>query len=140
MPNDPKYIKKHESPLRRMIADSHNKEYEALHSLDEARKTKNAYLIMEGDDGGQIYLVVPVGIIKCDEAVLKTLLYDLDAMAWDDSSMAGLYYEIHEADTVVAGGMGGGRAEKNLWVHKDFDGIKDKIKKVIVGETQSIHN
>lgn len=131
-------IEKNENPLRRMIADSHGLKYEALNSLDEARKTNNAYLVMQGDDGGQIYLTAPVGIVKVNEKILEILLKDIDTLAWNDPSMVGMYYEIHEKNTGVAGGMGGGRVENDLWVHKDFESIKDKIKKVITGTTLSL--
>jgi hypothetical protein len=133
-------IQGHESPLRKMISNTHGSQYEALPNLDQAKKTNNAYLIMEGDDGGQIYLVSPVEIIKCDEKTLELLLKDLDAKKWKDLSMAGLYYEVHEPNTTISGGMGGGRAEIDLWVHKDFEELKSKIQNVISGLATSINN
>lgn len=131
-------IQKHESPMRKMVFDSHGESYIAFKSLEEARQTPNAYLVMEGDDGGQIYLVVPISLVKCDEKTLENLLKSLDALAWDDISMAGIYYEVHDTNDGVSGGMGGGKAGKELWVHKDFENIKDKITKVIDGTIESI--
>lgn len=138
MSDDSKNILKHESPIRKMQSDANGKKYTALKNLEEARQAGNAYLIMEGDDGGQIYLVAPVAIVKTTEDTLNDLLKDLDSKAWDDISMAGLYYETHEPNTAVSGGMGGGMAENSLWVHKDFEGFKDKIQKVIEGLSNSI--
>ncbi len=133
-----KEIQKHESPLRKMISMSHGTEYKSIKNLDEAKKIKHSYLIMEGDDRGQIYLVCPVEKIKCSQKELEVLLNDLDQQAWDDSSMFGLYYEVHNPNTVISGGMGGGMALEDLWVHKDFEKIKNKIEEVINGLTQSI--
>ena len=93
---------------------------------------------MEGDSGGQIYLVAPIGLVKCDEKILENLLKSLDALAWDDISMTGIYYEVHDPDGGISGGMGGGKTGKELWVHRDFDNIKDKIAQVLDGTTESI--
>ncbi len=139
MTDDSKNIQNHESSLRKMVSNSHGTKYEALSNLEEARKVNSAYLIMEGDDGGQIYLVVPAKIIRCDHKVLETLLKDLDDRKWKDISMAGLYFEIHEPNTIIGGGMGGGVAENGLWVHKNFAEIKDKIQNVIEGLIPSIN-
>lgn len=132
-------IKKDESPLRKMLVDSHGSKYRSLKSLNEARHTKNAYLIMEGDDGGQIYLVIPIRLVKCDEKILGALLKDLDFRVWNDISMANIYYEIYEPHTIVGGGMGGGKAEGGLWVHEDFENIKNKIAKVLNGLSTSLN-
>jgi hypothetical protein len=130
---DPKNISEHESPLRKMVADSQGLKYEAIETLDKAKETKNSYLIMEGDDGGQIYLVAPVEIVKADPQTLHDLLKDLDARKWNDLSMARMYYEIHDVGSGIPGGMGGGIAERGLWVHEGFREIIGEIEKVIRG-------
>ena len=131
-------IQNHESPLRRMMSDSYGVKYTALESLAEARNMNNAYLIMQGDEGGQIYLVIPANLVKCDEKALEVLLKDLDSLSWDDISMANIYYEVYKPNTAVSGGMGGGRAEDGLWVHKDFESIRSKIGRVLEGFSASI--
>lgn len=133
-----KNISEHESPMRKMVHDSHGETYTALKSLDDAKKTPNSYLVMEGDDGGQIYLVTPITLVKCNDKTLENLLKSLDALSWNDISMANIYYEVHGSNSIVSGGMGGGKAEKELWVHKDFEKIKDKIAQVLDGMAESI--
>ena len=129
----------YESPVRKIILKGHNIEYRALENLGEAKKHSSTYLIMEGDEGGQIYLVCPVKKIKCKEKNLQLLLEELDSTSWNDVSMAGLYYEQHPVNSMIIGGMGGGRALEDLWIHKNFKKIKSKIKQVILGTKESIH-
>ena len=121
--------------LRKMMADAGQGAYRALKSLEEARHTANSYLVLEGDDGGQVYIVAPVDLVRCNETELQQLLSDLDKKSWDDISMAALRYEVHQPGSVISGGMGGGRAEKSLWVHEDFSEIKEKIGKVLDGSS-----
>jgi len=120
------------SSLHELVAKAQNKKLETISSFKEALSKKNSYLIMEGDDGGQIYLVCPMSLIKCDEEVLDGLLKKLDAMAWKDISMARLYYEILIPNSIVPGGMGGGIAEEKLWVHKEFENNYSDIQKMLV--------
>ena len=136
---DSNSIQDHESPLRKIMANTDGTNYQALPPLHEAKQAENAYLIMEGDDCGQIYLVAPVEMVKADQRTLEALLKDLDDRAWKDISMARLFYEVHEPGTAIGGGMGGGRAERDLWVHKHFEDIKDGILNVITGSGRSIH-
>lgn len=131
-------LPKHESPLRRMVSNTDGSKYSAMKTLDDAKKESNAYVIMDGDDGGQIYLVCPVERVNCTYEALNILLHDLDALAWNDESMAGLYYEVHEPGEVISGGMGGGRAETELWIHERLDHLKAKIKSVIEGTSKRL--
>lgn len=133
-------IKKNQSAVRKMISQSDNSQYKALGSLREAKEIKNSYIIMEGDDGGQIYLVCPVEEALCDEGTLQNLLKELDEKIWNDITMAHLLYEVHKPDSTIEGGMGGGVAGKNLWVHKDLENLKDRISKVLKAEITSLNN
>lgn len=133
-------IQDHESPVRKMVSTAQDASYEAIETLEKAKSVKNSYLIMDGDDGGQIYLVCPISLVRCSEQILKGLLKELDEKAWNDISMASLFYEIHEPGRVVSGGMGGGIAENNLWVHKNFDAMKSDIMKVLNGESASLNS
>lgn len=64
----------HESGVRRMVADAISGRYEAFRSLEEARAAQDAAVVMEGDDGGSIYLTCPIGLVNCDEQALRQLL------------------------------------------------------------------
>jgi hypothetical protein len=53
----------HES-LRRMMADLHGVEYEAVESLIEAQARTDFAVVMQGDDGGSIYLTCPAAPVE----------------------------------------------------------------------------
>jgi hypothetical protein len=126
------------SPLRFMIAEAYGKPYRNFKNLVEARKGRNATLVMEGDYGGQIYLTCPVEKIKCGEKELKQLLEDIDAIEWGNPDGAGMYFEEIEKGSGVAGGMGGGIALEGLWVHERLKSIENKIEAVISGKIERI--
>ena len=129
---------KKQSPLRSLMSEANNIEYRGIDSLKNAKKTKNCYLVMDGDDGGQIYLVFPAKQINCNEVVLVKLLNEIDQMEWNDQSMASFYYEIHDLGSIVSGGMGGGKVENDLWVHENLNQYKEKIRSVLLGNNDSI--
>jgi hypothetical protein len=61
-------------------------------SLVEAQRDSDGAVILEGDDGGQIYVAFPARAGKCMATVLDQLLRDLDAICcpetmktWPDS-------------------------------------------------------
>jgi hypothetical protein len=137
------------SPLRQMMAEARGAEHLHCGSLDEARQTEDAVLVMEGDDGGRIYLTCPARRVRCDEATLRRLLEDVDALGWRDISMAGLFFELLAMGSGVAGGMGGGVILDGLWVHPRIDGdnlpawltrrqLIDEIEAVLGGESDRI--
>jgi hypothetical protein len=51
--------------MRRLVADSQGVEHRALRSLDEARVQTDGFVVLEGDDGGQIYAVFPAAAVEC---------------------------------------------------------------------------
>lgn len=55
--------------LRAMMNGSDK--FKSYGDLETAKSDPNAYVVMEGDWGGQIYLTCPVNYIVCDEALLK---------------------------------------------------------------------
>ena len=83
-------IPDHESVVRRMVAEAHGDRYEAIKSLDEAKATADAAVVMEGDYGGSIYLTCPARLVHCDEPTLRQLLRDLDKHDWNDPEGVGL--------------------------------------------------
>jgi hypothetical protein len=76
-----------------MMADAHGSEYMAFERLEEAKNDPDAVAIFEGDDGGQIYAVVPVSQIACPETSLERLLADFDKFCWNDPDGRRIYYE-----------------------------------------------
>ena len=101
-------IPDHESAVRRLVADAHGGGYKAIESLDEAKATPGAAIVMEGDYGGCIYLTCPARLVHCHERTLRQLLDDLDEHDWSDPEGVGLYYEVAPVGSGVAGGTGGG--------------------------------
>jgi hypothetical protein len=110
--------------LRRLIADTHGYPYEAVESLEAARAFADGYVILQGDFGGQIYLVCPASQVGCPEAQLRSLLSDLDKLAWREPEGARLLFERHPVGEPIVGGMGGGEATGQLWLHKDFEKLR----------------
>jgi hypothetical protein len=89
-----------ESGLRRLIADAQGTSYQALPSLTAAQLHDDGVVVLEGDDGGQVYAVFPARAVTCDVEALDHLLRDLDAIAWpgDDPHMPRVFYERHPLD------------------------------------------
>ena len=138
--SDSNEIPEHESPVRRMMADAHGTPFYPLRTLDEARQHDDGVAILQGDWGGQIYAVIPVRMIRCSTDTLQRLLLDLDTEAWscNENEGASIYYERKPAGTGVAGGMGGGASIGQLWVHPEFEEITERIRRVIIGEQETI--
>ncbi|MFH1533850.1 MAG: hypothetical protein ABID64_02870 [Nitrospirota bacterium] len=127
-------IEGHESAVRKMVSESKGKKYFSFKSLKNAKKHEKSYLIMEGDYGGQIYLSFPVKLIKCDEDALRKLLKKFDQQCWDDMEGTGMYFEQMEKGQRISGGMGGGIADNELWVHKELEHMKDEINGILRGK------
>jgi len=129
-------IPAHESALRRMVADSHDGRYEAVESLDAAKATIDAVIVMEGDYGGSIYLTCPVGLVQCDESTLWQLLHDLDKHGWNDPEGASLYFEVAPVGSGIAGGTGGGVVTDSVWLHPNLEKLhlRARVEAVISGD------
>ena len=137
-PLSPDQLPDHESGLRRLMADAAGQPYHAFSSLADAQRDPDGVVIFEGDDGGQIYVVAPARAVQCPEETLRQLLLDLDALAWQDPSMAHLVYERHQPGDVVPGGKGGGQVEDRLWVHPEFSRWEADISAVLTGRISRI--
>jgi len=107
------------SPLRWIMATATGGSYEFFESLDEAKAEPDGVLVMEGDDGGTIYLVVPARDVKCSPLELERLLIEIDEAIWPGAYPHGrrLVYERAPAGTGIAGGDGGGASTGSLWIH-----------------------
>jgi len=131
-------LPEHESALRRMMSDASSEPFAPLRSLQEAQGVPDGVVILEGDDGGQIYAVVRAADVRCSELTLQLLLQDLDAQEWNDPSMAHVYYERRPAGSVVAGGRGGGQVMGGLWVHPRLRHLEANIAAILRAERQHL--
>lgn len=129
----PEIIPPHHSPVRSIWAEGHDLPYHAFTSLEEAWRNADAAVVMEGDDGGQIYLTCPVACLRCNHDTLTALLEDLNSLAWGDGE--GLYYEVLPPGSAVGGGMGGGLVLDHVWLHQDFQEmwLRAEVEQVIAG-------
>lgn len=132
----------HESGVRRAVSDARGLLYQPLRSMAEARSFSDGVVILEGDDGGQIYVVCPASIVKCAEESLSELLRDLDEIAWpgNDPDMARVFYERRAVGSGVTGGMGGAVVREGIWIHDEFIKLRlgDAIREVIEGKRHRI--
>src|SRR5258705_3195629 len=131
--NDPlfKSMPDHESGVRRMMSDASGAPYVAFKSLEMARRDPDGVVVLEGDYGGQIYVVAMVAPIRCSEETLADLLSDLDYHAWRDPSGAGMFFERHAVGERIAGGMGGGVVTDPVWVHPKLNHWRAAIEEVL---------
>jgi hypothetical protein len=134
----PSPLPAHESAVRRLVADAAGTEYTALHSLAAARAFADAVVVLEGDYGGQIYVVAPVSCVKCEEAVLHSLLAEIDAMEWTEPEGASVFFERLPVGTGVPGGMGGAVVQEGVWVHERLHTHRSAIVAVLAAERASI--
>jgi hypothetical protein len=116
-----------------MMADASGGPYQALHSLAEAQSGPDGAVVLEGDYGGQIYLVAPARKVSCSEEALGQLLADIDAGEWADPEGARVYYERHTLGSGIAGGMGGGIVAADVWVHPKLAARRLSILEVLSG-------
>jgi hypothetical protein len=130
----------HHSAVRSILAKAHGGDYAALESFDLARAHADAIVIMEGDEGGTIYLTVPIRKVSCGEVALNHLLSDIDAMCWAQLGTAQVFYEVLPIGGGVAGGMGGGRVGDGLWLHPKLErlSVRKEIEEVLQGQRERI--
>jgi len=111
-----------ERPLGRFMADVHATALRPLTSFAEAKEVQDGVVILQGDDGGQVYVARSASLVSCSESTLEQLLVDLDELAWprNDVDMRRIYYGQLPAGSGIPGGMGGGRITDVPWVHSNF--------------------
>ncbi|MDQ3706737.1 MAG: hypothetical protein M3437_16250 [Chloroflexota bacterium] len=87
-------------------------------TLDEARLSRDNFVILQGSQPGQVYLTCQAVLVVCWEPVLKLLLRDLDAIAAPRrTTHARIRYE--PMSTYVMREIGTNQ-ESGLWIHEDF--------------------
>ena len=137
-------LPEHESGVRRLISDAHDIPYYPLHSLAEAKSFSDGVVILEGGDGGQIYIVCPACLVECSVEVLQSLLRDLDGVSWpgNDLNSARVFYERLPLGAQVFGGMGGATVEEDIWIHQSFidSGLGHPIREVVGGRRSRIQD
>ena len=109
----------HASALRKLMALAEGRSYVAFASLAEAKADPDGVVILEGDDGGQIYVVARAEDVSCSPAALDQLLRDLDLINWEgnEEDSARAVFERKAVGTGIAGGMGGAIVTRDVWVH-----------------------
>jgi hypothetical protein len=108
-----RHKKPHIDNIRELIDDN----FSPIASYGEAKEDPSGYAVMHGDDGGQIYLTVPLSRIKASQEELADLLRRIDAKEWNDPRTRLLYYEHGSVGQEISGGMGGGILTDGLWLH-----------------------
>jgi hypothetical protein len=128
------------SPLRDLMADADGVEYRGFGSLLEAKQAPDGIVVLEGDDGGQIYVVARAAMVRCSEETLLQLLRDIDAREWpgNPSDMAHLCYEAKPLGAPIAGGMGGGQVAESPWVHPRLKPLEAGITAVLSGKRERL--
>jgi len=123
------------SAVRSMVSEARGVDFRALKTLEQAKDTPDAVVIIEGDWGGQIYLTCPAALINIDEDGLRRVLVELDRVGWREIEGAGIYFEVLAAGSGVAGGMGGGLVTDHLWLHPEIEakGLRPMIEDALLG-------
>jgi len=103
----------HIDNIRELIDD----DFLPIASFNEAKQDPWSYAVMHGDEGGQIYLTVPLSRIGASEEELEHLLQTIDTQLWNDPRGRSLYYEHGSVGQEISGGMGGGVLTDGLWLH-----------------------
>jgi hypothetical protein len=123
--------------IRSFMAEARGQLFRAYRNLDEAI-TQGGTVVLEGDDGGQIYLTCPAALVKCGEEGLQRLLSYLDSLEWRDPGMAHLWYEKHPTGGGIAAGMGGAIVTEDIWIHPRLEerGIRESVTAFVRGEAE----
>ncbi|MEA2576238.1 MAG: hypothetical protein QOH93_3536 [Chloroflexia bacterium] len=90
----------------------------APRTLDDARLSRDNFVILHGSEGGEIYLTCQAVLVLCWEPVLKLLLHDLDAIvALRRSPQACIHYGPLPAGLT---NNGNNHQESGLWINEDL--------------------
>ncbi|HEY1374375.1 MAG TPA: hypothetical protein VGH50_18020 [Candidatus Binatia bacterium] len=125
-----------DSPLRSLMAEADGLENRTFASLSEAQRDPDGVVVLEGDDGGQIYIVARASDVACSEETLSRLLRNIDEREWPSNAwdMSRVCFERHRVGDVIGGDMGGGLVSVELWVHPRLEDIRQRILDVLFGK------
>lgn len=103
-------------------------------------ESKEAFVIMEGDDGGIIILTCPVRLVRCSYQTLWQLAHDLSKVVHCDDMDTRLIYESLPIGSEVPGGTPGAIVTDTMWLHPELTekGLQPEIEKVINGTKRRI--
>lgn len=65
-----------------------------IKNVSEINNFNDLYLILEGDWGGQIYLTLPLKLVKIDKRQIIDILFYLDNLAWPFNENQGCQFYI----------------------------------------------
>jgi hypothetical protein len=97
-------------------------------------------VVLEGDHGGQVYVVAPAREVRCSEEALIQLLADIDGGEWNDEDGARVYYERHALGAGISGGTGGGVVSAEIWVHPKLTVPATSVLEVLRGERTRLNS
>ena len=122
-----------------LLSQAYGETFQALRGLTEARSYEDGAVILEGNFGGQIYLACPVSAVLCSDEAIRSLLEAVDGRCWGDPQGARVFYRRLPVGSIVAGGMGGGRVQDELWVHDEVRelGLVPMIKGTLFSDSDS---
>ena len=122
-------LRKRKVAMANAMVQNQESEAEILNNLkkDAAKLGGRAYLVLEGDWGGQIYLTIPWELVG-PNAKVSELLRKMDEASWGCNNGDGASFSICPFDSDgVFGGMGGGQMTDSLWLHSDFVNRRKRI-------------
>ncbi|MFX1517649.1 MAG: hypothetical protein ACFFC6_15200 [Promethearchaeota archaeon] len=106
---------------------------DVIHTLAEARKQSDYYLIIEEDYGYEIVVVCPVKLIKCTEEYIEQLQYRLNNFL-----DVGIFYipkiEGKPFYSVSISVM----PSEEIWINPRYPSLRDEIIGVLTNEEETI--
>jgi hypothetical protein len=108
------------SRLRRLMTESQGHQTPIYLSWEEARNDPDAAVVISGDDGGTVYLTVPLRLVHCSAQAIAQFATELDATAWNDPTALEVTVEHLPVGSSVPGGMCGGLVVDDVWLHPHY--------------------
>ena len=102
-------------------------------TLADAQADPDGVVVLERDDGSEIYLACPARDVRCPEETLRELLREIDALEWHVEGGGHLLFEAIPEGATIVGGMGGGRVTGDLWIHARLRDHAGAIRQVLDG-------
>jgi hypothetical protein len=92
--------------------------------VEQCKVVPQLYLVFGGDFGGQVYLTVPMSMVKASPEEGFELLKQIDRACWgcNDGEGQVVYTQRGQPGEHVGGGMGGGLLLEGLWRHPELQG------------------
>ena len=112
-------------------------------NVEDAKRLGEAWLIIDTDCGGAVFLTCPISMVNCNTATLLDLAEDLAKIGGDIMEDCGIYVDsqVRVGETVAGTtAYGVGRISYDLWVERAFveAGMYDRIKLVIKGKAPDL--